>query len=301
MMDLSRCPGLYCGRFPLPDGNWSSCTACPRGFRANAASICEACNDNPTFYDWLYLGFMVMFPLICHWFAIDSTPQFRGSFNKEALILHLTAFVEVSLAAILTLLLVDPVGSYQIRSCKVDKLQDWYTVFYNPNPHYEYTLHCTQEAVFPLYTMVFIFYLLNIIVLTSIRPLIVKFFIAKGAARTVYFGLYLFPILALIHLICGGLIYYSFAYITIVLSVVSMATHFAFKLNQSVEFLLVSTITDLRNCLILLGHWALHAYGLVVITQPHVNPLLIVLLVPTPALFYILTSRFTDPNHLHSD
>ncbi|KAI5706479.1 JNK1/MAPK8-associated membrane protein-like [Diaphorina citri] len=149
--------------------------------------------------------------------------------------------------------------------------------------------------------MVFIFYLLNIIILTSIRPLIARFCIRTGAARTVYFGLYLFPVLALVHLICGGLIYYSFAYITIVLSVVSMATHFAFKIDQSVHFLVVSTVTDLRNCLILLGHWALHAYGLVVITQPHVNPALIILLVPTPALFYILTSRFTDPSHLHSD
>ncbi|XP_008479187.1 JNK1/MAPK8-associated membrane protein-like [Diaphorina citri] len=164
--------------------------------------------------------------------------------------------------------------------------------------------------------MVFIFYLLNIIILTSIRPLIARFCIRTGAARTVYFGLYLFPVLALTtasptsrssspsfpwQLTCGGLIYYSFAYITIVLSVVSMATHFAFKIDQSVHFLVVSTVTDLRNCLILLGHWALHAYGLVVITQPHVNPALIILLVPTPALFYILTSRFTDPSHLHSD
>lgn len=77
-MDQLRCAGLYCGRYYLPDGNLSACEACPRGFRANALTICEPCNDSPTFYDWLYLGFMVLFPLICHWFAIDSTPQFTG-------------------------------------------------------------------------------------------------------------------------------------------------------------------------------------------------------------------------------
>jgi hypothetical protein len=63
-------------------------------------------------------------------------------------------------------------------------------------------------------------------------------------------------------------------------------------------FLLVSTVGDLRNILILLGHWALNAYGLVALPVFHWS---LLGLVPFPAIFYILTARFTDPNKLHTE
>lgn len=63
-------------------------------------------------------------------------------------------------------------------------------------------------------------------------------------------------------------------------------------------FLVVSTVSDLRNVLIVLGHWALHAYGLVALPLFHWS---LLCLVPLPALFYILTARFTDPNKLHTE
>lgn len=69
------------------------------------------------------------------------------------------------------------------------------------------------------------------------------------------------------------------------------------------QYLLVSTVTDIRNGVILIGHWLLHAYGIIAITQLQ-DPILhssLVALVPLPALFYILTARFTDPSKLHSD
>lgn len=96
---------------------------------------------------------------------------------------------------------------------------------------------------------------------------------------------------------------YSFPYIIFILSIVSSAAHFAIQLDQSVTSLIISTFVDERNIVILLGHWALHAYGIIAITQltrPAIHASLIVL-VPLPALFYILTARFTDPNKLHID
>lgn len=66
------------------------------------------------------------------------------------MVLHFTAFIEVILSSILTLLSVEPYGSFQVKSCATEKLSDWYTLFHNPNPNYENTLHCTQEAVYPL-------------------------------------------------------------------------------------------------------------------------------------------------------
>lgn len=146
---FTRCPGLYCGRELLSDGNWSDCGACPRGFRANASSICVPCDDEPMLYDWLYLGFMALVALVLHWFCIDMVSNQRN-IPKKVIALHLSALLEVISSSLITLQLTDPVGSFKVRSCKAMKLSDWYTLLHNPSPNYEETLHCTQEAVYPL-------------------------------------------------------------------------------------------------------------------------------------------------------
>lgn len=299
---LSRCPGLYCGRELLSNGSWSSCGACPRGYRTNGSSACIECSDSPEFYDWLYLGFMALLALVLHWFSIDTAAR-RRSFCKEVLVLHISALLEIVTSAILTLLLSDPTGNLAVRSCRTQKLSDWYTLLHNPSPNYDKTLHCTQEAVYPLYTMVFIFYALSVVLMLLLRPWLVKHFLPSHGKMSIYAALYFFPTLALIHAVFGGLIYYSFPYVVIILSVISNAAHFAFKLDQSMRYLIVSTLFDTRNVVILLGHWILHAYGIIAITQLQ-DPVLhkaLVALVPLPAVFYILTARFTDPNKLHAD
>lgn len=82
----SKCPGLYCGRQFTDSINgsmtWSDCGACPRGYRVNIMSDiseCMPCENNPSTYDWLYLGFMAMLPLILHWFFIDLAAKERWS------------------------------------------------------------------------------------------------------------------------------------------------------------------------------------------------------------------------------
>lgn len=44
---------------------------CPRGERTNLQKVCERCTESPELYDWLYLGFMAMLPLVLHWFFIE--------------------------------------------------------------------------------------------------------------------------------------------------------------------------------------------------------------------------------------
>lgn len=144
-----RCPGIYCGRELLPDGNWSECGACPRGFRVNASSACVPCDDAPIFYDWLYLGFMALLVLVLHWFCIDKVSK-RRNIPKEVIALHLSALLEILLASLIALQLTDPIGTFTIKSCSAKRLSDWYTLLHNPSPNYEATLHCTQEAVYPL-------------------------------------------------------------------------------------------------------------------------------------------------------
>lgn len=71
-------------------------------------------------------------------------------FSSSALLQHITAMLECGVSAVVTLLVTEPVGMLSIRSCRVQMLSDWYTMLYNPSPDYINTLHCTQEAVYPL-------------------------------------------------------------------------------------------------------------------------------------------------------
>jgi len=216
--------------------------------------------------------------------------------------MHCSALVETLLAAIFTLLILEPVGEFNITACKVTRLADWYTLLHNPRPNYSTSLHCTQEAVYPLYTTVFIFYSLSVLLMLLVRPCLSSKFLPSRGRNAVYAALYFFPLLALVHGVLGGLVYYSYPYIVIILSIVSCAAHYAFKLNQSAKALLLSTVTDTRNAVIVLGHWALHAYGIVAVTQLKEPSLHLPLLglVPVPAIFYILTARFTAPERINS-
>lgn len=79
---VKKCPGLYCGRqfTELLNVSILDCGACPRGYRVNMHSEfseCMPCENYPTTYDWLYLGFMAMLPLILHWFFIDLAAKER--------------------------------------------------------------------------------------------------------------------------------------------------------------------------------------------------------------------------------
>lgn len=112
------------------------------------------------------------FTLVFHWFGgqrtmvsfsshVDvsinwlSSVMFciRFSFTKGELILHISAFAEVVISAMITILMYEPLWSFRIHSCEVTRLADWYTLFHNPTPNYEQKLHCTQEAVYPLWVI----------------------------------------------------------------------------------------------------------------------------------------------------
>ncbi|XP_045480790.1 JNK1/MAPK8-associated membrane protein [Harmonia axyridis] len=297
MKKYDPCPGWYCGRQLLENNELSECASCPRGYRRNETTfLCMPCTDSPTFYDWLYLGFIVIFLLILHWFFIDMVSM-RRSFSKQGLILHMTATFEVFISSILSLLIVHPFGSLEIKSCSVRSLADWYTLLHNPNPYYTETVHCTQEAVYPMYSIVCLFYTLNLTCMLLLRPWVCKKVLLSRSTMSIYAAMYYLPILGVSHALIGGLLYYAFPYLIVVMSVISCAVHFAFTINQTIFSLVTTTLYSPRNVIILLGHWCLHAYGIISITE-FVDPLfhsLLILLVPFPTLFYIFTARFTNP------
>lgn len=292
---LEKCPGIYCGRvdygeywkwiqkhnkrlkfnsFP-GNFNFSSCGACPRGSRVDPMKdyICKPCDKPLSSDDWLYLGFMSILPLIFHWFSINNSAKQRR-FTKEEIILHTSAFIEVGISAFLTILLTEPKWSLEIHSCGVRNFSDFYTLFYNPSPHYEKTLICTQEAVFPLQTMVLIFYLFCVTFMMIIRPSLNAKYMPNHGKMAIYYALYIFPILSMIHAVGSGFICklldririrfctwtcnelnlisdYSFPYLSILLSVVNNANHFSIKLDQSMKSLVISSVTEIRNVIII--------------------------------------------------
>nr|CAG4647318.1 EOG090X0BGA [Megafenestra aurita]SVE92591.1 EOG090X0BGA [Megafenestra aurita] len=304
---LTKCPGYYCGRHLIEYGNetkWSACGSCPRGSRVNSSWACTDCNNSPSIYDWMYLLFMVLLGLLTQWYSIDIIAP-SSHFSMKTFGMHLSALLETFLSATLTLLIHQPYGLLSLRSCAVEQLSDWYTVLHNPNPNYEEVLHCAQEAVYPLYSIVFVHYGLSVLMIFSIRPLVNKMFQSKGhsASRPIYAALYLFPILALIHGVMAGLIYYAFPSVIILLSLMSHAFHFASRTDQSWRALLYDTVSCVHNLVVVVGHWALHGFGLIALTlwlQPQ-QLAAILTLVPLPTVLYIALSRFTDPGKFHSD
>lgn len=86
-----------------------------------------------------------------------------------------------------------------------------------------------------------------------LRPIINNRVRAKieKCSLAVYYALYAFPILAVIHALFGGLVYYSFPFLSIVISCAANASHFALKLDQSTKSLLITSVTDIRNVLII--------------------------------------------------
>ena len=106
----------------------------------------------------------------------------------------------------------------------------------------------------------------------------------------------------------GGLIYEAFPYVVLILSLISSAFHFAFKLDQTAKALLIGCVKESRSAVILVGHWLLHAFGMIAIMQPRHPPAELetsyfptLVMVPIPALFYVFTVRFSDPENFTSD
>lgn len=67
--------------------------------------------------------------------------------------------------------------------------------------------------------------------------------------------------------------------------------------------LLLSSISDIRSIVVILGHWLLHGYGIMAIATLQgitIHPAMLAL-VPLPAVFYILTVKFTDPHKVHNE
>ncbi|XP_036036306.1 JNK1/MAPK8-associated membrane protein-like [Onychomys torridus] len=299
------CFGLYCGKTLLFKNSsaeiYGECGACPRGQRTNEEKYCQPCTESPELYDWLYLGFMAMLPLVSHWFCIEWDSKKRCS--GGVLFQQASALFECSMAAIVTLLVSNPPGTLSIYSCGVLMLSDWYTMLYNPSPDYITTLHCTQEAVYPLYTIVFVYYAFCLVFMMLLRPFLMKkiqcsLYMPNPFFESIYTALYFFPVLTMLQAVAGGLLYYAFPYIILVASLANLAVYLVFAKIE-----IFSDLIRTDRLLVLFSHWFLHGYGLIALSREDQleQNLSFLILVPLPLLFYLFTTKFTKPSRIISE
>ncbi|XP_065067764.1 JNK1/MAPK8-associated membrane protein-like [Rhopilema esculentum] len=286
---LVRCPGAYCGRTVDTNSprNLTDCGKCPRGYRSDGF-ICHKCASSLTLYDWLYLGFMVLLiPVLNSDFISFFEPK-----RRSVGFLYLTTAMEAFFAAIIALLVVEPVGSLTLQSCKVESIRDWYTVFFNPKPDYVNEIRCTQEAVYPLYTIVFFYYAICLLLSVTLRQIVLWFLKDISGRKSTYASMYLLPIMLVTHAIFSGVVYYSFPYLILVASSVGNAVYLSKSDELWKEF-----FRNPESVATLATYTLANAYGIISITQFE-NPLrdsLLLILTGLPTFFYFVTYRLTDP------
>eukprot|EP00117_Sycon_ciliatum_P005019 scpid86247/ scgid2024/ JNK1/MAPK8-associated membrane protein; JNK1-associated membrane protein; Medulloblastoma antigen MU-MB-50.4 homolog len=224
------CPGRYCGRTALPDNTSSNCGSCPRGSRALDHLLCKECTEPLTAYQWLYLLFMVVIVLAFNFARISQ----HHHDEDGQLLLHLSNFLEVSVAAILTLLSYAPQGHVKLQTCGVRQVSDWYPIFYNPSPDFTNTIYCTSEVVYPLYSIFFVFCGYYLLLLVPTRSILVLRVQKASNLESLYDTMFFLPVWALCHAVCAGLIYYAHPYLTLVAVFITSASYFAFTLVSTV-------------------------------------------------------------------
>lgn len=153
------------------------------------------------------------------------------------------------------------------------------------------------------YTIVFIYYAFCLVLMMLLRPFLVKK-IACGLGKSdrfksIYAALYFFPVLTVLQAVGGGLLYYAFPYIILVLSLVTLAVYLSASEVESFKDLLVRK----KRLVVLLSHWLLHAYGIISIPKLDKleQDLPLLALVPAPAIFYLMTAKYTEPSRILSE
>lgn len=207
---LAACPGRYCGRVALAEG-FSNCGACPRAHKTNGV-LCVPCDSAISNYDIVFLLHVaIIYAILLFAFGKSTSTPASKKWVFSFLANQLFIF-EVFLGGIIASLLQNPIGSLRMNSCGMNALVDWYPYLVNPRPTFTYTLHCANEAAFPLVTWFLIFSAVCFVFMSLVRlPVMVA--LGQCTADGVYASYVLVPFYLCFYLICGGLWYYSFPYL----------------------------------------------------------------------------------------
>ncbi|RCN44677.1 hypothetical protein ANCCAN_09322 [Ancylostoma caninum] len=300
------CQG-FCGRYMLPVGNdsnseplWSECGPCKWGSGAVDHRVCAPCESELSAYDWLFLVFMAILPLLVHCFCVHwHTPKKTSRVHE--LCEHLCCVFECVVASIAAILVFPPRLSFKLWGCARSNIKEWYPELYNPIINHVKPMRCSYEVVFPLYSLPFIYLLFLLCAVLVFRSfLYVVVLKRKRDAKAYYYALLSIPKVAIIHALLAGVLYQSYPYIVMLWSLGANAVHLAVEGKMSMKEIAKVVCTSPMHMAMLTVNMSLLAFALLAISAQKDSAVsfLSLLLVPVPPLFYMLTIGISHPSVL---
>ncbi|OON17997.1 hypothetical protein X801_06157 [Opisthorchis viverrini] len=337
-----KCAGTYCGHIE----NGTECGSCPWGTRVdvndNRDSLCSVCTITPSLHGWMYLGFTVMMPMsflfnfpssplqspVTHSTCPNNPESSSGNRNMSTAIVQpplllqdqsscgnpvrtckylswgLVYFALHCLSAFVSILLFPPLGSLNLYSCVPQKLEDFYAPFL-------IVYGCPSEVVFPYLSLPLVYFAFSIFgcVLFYVAILLTP----SGSVdlskwlRVTHLSLYAYPVLGLVVFIFGGVLYYSYPYVILILAVIHSVYRFpaifdycAPTTNGSVLpvchplVVIRSLFCVPEPALALTLLVSLFCFGYSLISLD-ISTVWVLVFTFVPFLFYLLTLPFTHP------
>lgn len=295
----------FCGRYHVhanssSEPTWSECGPCKWGTSAVNHRICVPCESDLSTYDWLFLFFMTMLPLLVHCFCVHLyTP--RNMSRAHELCEHLCCGLECLVASIGAILVFPPRFSFTLWGCARSSIKEWYPELYNPIINHIKPLRCSYEVVFPLYSFPFVYLLLLLCAILVFRSLLYVFILKRNKdAKAFYCALLAIPKIAVIHALLAGVLYQTYPYIAMFWSLCANVVHLALEGKVSVKEIAKIVITSPLHMTMLTVNMTLLVFALLAISaqkESSVN-LLSLILVPLPPIFYMVTIEISHPSVL---
>jgi len=195
-----------------------------------------------------------------------------------------------------------PYMSFELNSCGVFSLKDWYTVFHNPLINHTKVIRCAQEAVYPFQSYVFLNYFISLLLMLIIRGVIASVILKqkmhiKLKQYVVNKSLYQYPILAAIHCVASGLLYYGYPYITVFVAIISLLVYCVRK-----NVLTIFSIANKDHMLFICCHLLAMLYTLSSIASRFIDgSWWLLLLAPLPIIMLVSTEPFSRPDKIDEE
>ncbi|TKR88827.1 hypothetical protein L596_013009 [Steinernema carpocapsae] len=307
LQQSANCPG-FCGRNVLKLNDsleqpiYSDCGACDWGARVSNKYACAPCDSELYPYDYLYLTFNAVATCLVHCFFVHYyAVNTESQHSLRTMLGHLSCFLESSCAFLASIFLLPPFGSPSLYGCYKESLREWYPMFYNPFYMHVKKLRCTYEIVYPLYSLPFIFFGLNLFFLMIFRS-IYCIYASRSmlySSKPYYAALWTLPVISVIHGSLAGLIYYSFPYISLLTSLALIATFMAFQ-GRIPMLEMLKKFQEPSSTVILSALTAFFGFAIFSICVFYKMKTLTAAIIatasmPLPVAFYIVTIGITRP------
>ncbi|KAK6060518.1 hypothetical protein COOONC_01817 [Cooperia oncophora] len=239
---------------------------CKWGSGAVDHRICSPCQSDLSPYDWLFLLFMAILPLLVHCFCVHwHTP--KNTSRVHELCEHLCCVLECIIASVAAVLVFPPRLSFTVWGCARSSIKEWYPELYNPIINHVKPMRCSYEVVFPLYSLPFVYLLFLLVSVLSCRSILYVFVLKrKRDAKAFYYALLSIPKIAVIHALLAGVLYQSYPYIVMLWSLCANAVHLAAEGKISMKEITKVVCTSPMHMVMLTVNMTLLAFSLLAIS-----------------------------------